>query len=454
MSDIQQYQRFFDELAPRLETAHTLERELDAHLARRFNAFDYLRTDELGLSRIIADLLNPQGKHGQGAAFLKLLLDGCGLEGWVLPDHARHTGVKVEVEKTIKDDRRLDVCVSLGSNCLAIENKPYAGDQPNQVRDYLDWLRKCFRNHALIYLSPSGEPPSADSVEQAYLQEREDSGHFKIMPYYAEGREWEDGFDNYRGHKYTLATWLFDCRKNCDVDRLCWFLREAEAFCERRFGGHTMGNSERDTIVDFVLSDEKNRERNWSVGLELYRAWPQVAERVFWPFLRKVALAQPKENPYPDDVAVCWAYYAYSPKSCLGLYRTCWNSYSKDMTGYRKEAKITQIRLEAYREIDSWFVGVRSDNPQLIGQSEEGHVELKQEITDKLGPSGSRDAGWVWWQWVDEKYRNWSDLVPTLQRECEQRDDETNEVTTYFVEKLAAVAKVALPIIDRYEGTK
>ena len=68
---MQQYQRFVDELAPRLETARALERQLDAHLARRFNVFDYLRRDELGLSRIVADLLNPEGKHGQGDIFLK-----------------------------------------------------------------------------------------------------------------------------------------------------------------------------------------------------------------------------------------------------------------------------------------------------------------------------------------------------------------------------------------------
>ena len=32
----------------------------------RFNNLDYLRDDELGLSRIIADLLNPKASHGQG----------------------------------------------------------------------------------------------------------------------------------------------------------------------------------------------------------------------------------------------------------------------------------------------------------------------------------------------------------------------------------------------------
>ena len=60
----------FRTLGPRLAAARHVERELDRVLASRFNPLDYLRTDELGLSRILADLLNPNAAHGQGAAFL------------------------------------------------------------------------------------------------------------------------------------------------------------------------------------------------------------------------------------------------------------------------------------------------------------------------------------------------------------------------------------------------
>lgn len=280
MTDV--HQRFIDELTPRLETAHALERELDAHLARRFNVFDYLRTDELGLSCVVADLLKPDGKHGQGAVFLKLLLAGCGLEAHLARLDARDA-VEVEVEKAIKDKRRLDICVRIGGHCLAIENKPYAGDQPRQIRDYLHWLQGGnFEKYALIYLSPSGDAPSSESVEPSDLEGIEDGDHFKIMPYYSAGDqgEWEDGFDDCRLN-YPLAEWFSDCRKNCKVERLCWFLREAEAFCEERFGGRTVGSSELDTISMFVVSDEKN----WGVSLEIHRALPEIMRKVsvdFW----------------------------------------------------------------------------------------------------------------------------------------------------------------------------
>ena len=73
-----EYEQFFAEFTTRLDATERLEREFDRKLAHRFNVFDYLRVDELGLSRVIGDLLDPKASHGQGALFLQILLS---LEG-------------------------------------------------------------------------------------------------------------------------------------------------------------------------------------------------------------------------------------------------------------------------------------------------------------------------------------------------------------------------------------
>ncbi|MCZ0942464.1 MAG: hypothetical protein OXJ53_05360 [Gammaproteobacteria bacterium] len=80
LADIQdaiqrQCEGLFTQLEPRLAAAREIDRELSHHLAHRFNVFRYLRDDELGLSRIIADLLDPGAAHGQGPLFLRLLLN-------------------------------------------------------------------------------------------------------------------------------------------------------------------------------------------------------------------------------------------------------------------------------------------------------------------------------------------------------------------------------------------
>lgn len=435
----------FDELVPRLETAQALERELDAHLARRFNVLDYLRTDELGLSRIVADLLNPGGKHGQGATFLKVLLDGCRLEGHI--PLAAATAVEVEVEKTIKvradnsgndDDRRLDICVCIDSHCLAIENKPYAGDQPRQVRAYLDWLRnQSFKKYALIYLSPAGDPP--DSVEPSYLENAEGCGHFKIMPYYsADDHEWEDGFDEYR-LKYTLADWLADCRKNCTVDRLCWFLREAETFCTRRFGGHTVGDNEFEKIKNFVIGE------HWHASLAVYEALPKIMRDVSKSFLKKVWNTWPEDYPYkdPDNISGYWD-CPDRTKGYLYMYRESW----KSARGGSDHRKYTQIRLEAVSGISRWSIGIKSANPELIGKGQGGFDKLRSKLDSEIGRSSEPDLpNWVWWRWIDE-YSSWEDLIPQLHKECK----ESGKITRYFVRELAKVAHFAMPIIDKYEG--
>ncbi len=76
----------------------------------------------------------------------------------------------------ITADRRIDISVQIvGADeqryCLAIENKPYAGDQENQVQDYLAWLNgKYPERFLLLYISPNGERPSEWSIRKTELE--------------------------------------------------------------------------------------------------------------------------------------------------------------------------------------------------------------------------------------------------------------------------------------------
>ena len=438
------YQQFFDGLQPRLETARTLQRELDSHLAQRFNVFDYLRTDEMGLSRIVADLLNPQGRHGQGAMFLDLLLRGLKLS-FATSEHLDHASV--EVERPIKDGRRLDICVRIGNHCLAIENKPYAGDQPDQVVDYLRWLKgQGFKNSLLIYLSPRGEAPSPESVKLADLQRKLNARHFfNIMPYHEVQEDVrDDDFGDYR-LDFTLAEWLEDCQKSCKVDRLRWFLHDAELFLKRTVGGQTVASTESNMLKEFVLADHKR----WDVALAVSNTLPQVKEDVYNRFMKEVAYSFPKETKYeyPEDTQVDWS-YSQKGDGYVCMYRESWRSYKT-----RKGKQLfTQIRLRPNnnRHMSDFFIGVLTANKQLTDIEQEGWRKLDAALRRALGESEKKYKVWPWWQWVDEKYGNWDTLIPTLSREC---DEGGGDITSYFVEKFAVVAKAAIPIIDRYEGT-
>ena len=302
--DAERLPQFFKELNSRLDMAREVDERLNAAFAYRFNVLDYIRTSELGLSRVIADLLDPRATHGQKTLFLDTLLrdlQRSSAEQGRLLDLTRGFGdqwrvaeesVDVKVERTIRGGRRLDISVEFrGSDkqlrCLAIENKPYAGDQNNQIHDYLGFLEKKYgdsrpTNHLLIYLSPTGGLPSEQSVTKARLDKEVTERDFAVMGYWMEGDpdSNEDEDDSRVSRlllKYSLADWFVACRKQCDVDRLRNFLRDAEAFCGQHFGDADMPETTQiETAIAFIRRDRENAQ----VAQLVAQAFPTLRDRV------------------------------------------------------------------------------------------------------------------------------------------------------------------------------
>ena len=233
--------RLFADLAPRLTAARRREQEQDPQQAHRFNVLDYLKTDELGLSRIIADLLDPQATHGQDLFFLrKLLLALKEFTQFDPGDDLERCQVSVERERITTANRKIDIVVEIVDGrsryALTIENKPYADDGEHQVRDYLRFLRGEYaRDFLLIYLSPTGEGPSDWSISRKQLHANW-TGRFAILPYHRGPGAWiEDAFEAFRV-PCSLTDWLDACQAECKVDRLRWFLGDILQFWRRTFG--------------------------------------------------------------------------------------------------------------------------------------------------------------------------------------------------------------------------
>ena len=118
---------------PRLD-AHVTGAEL--YGAPRLSVFRLLSPTEPTLSRVIADLLDPRGSHGQGELFLNSLLEKVDLPPVTIRDIVRVTR---EVRTTPKN-RRIDIVVETPRVVLGIENKPWAGQLENQLKDYWEYL--------------------------------------------------------------------------------------------------------------------------------------------------------------------------------------------------------------------------------------------------------------------------------------------------------------------------
>ena len=361
--------RFFAELSPRLDTAKALDRQLDRQLARRFNAFDYVDTSETGLSRVIADLLNPAGRHGQGALFLETLLAGL-VEIRYRPELGDlfTKAVRVTTERGITNQRRLDISAEIpdsdGMFCLVIENKPYAGDQHRQVHDYLEFLeRRYSERFLLIYLSPTGEGPEESSLPRNELDRW--SGRLAVMPYHhPESVDWEgvgDGFDDFRVG-LSLTEWLAACLRRCAADRLRWFLGEAAVFCQRHFGGHSMPtDGEARVLREYLLSNPDQL----ATAQTVYDAWPATKAYLckrFLEHLRRTLRERVQEELHDDsaDIRVECEYGLGKKRySYLWLYRVGWRPW-ENHTNEPPHEGCTAILLQGFPPgPNRWIRGVR-----------------------------------------------------------------------------------------------
>ena len=160
------------ELLSQLLPLHHAEQERlkkEKEEGKSFNVFSALNmcSDEMRLhSRLLATLLNPKASHGLGNEFLKLFLIALGLP----EDYITYCKEQI-VERSIGEvtettGGRIDIILEDGKHAVIIENKIYAGDQPNQLLRYHNYGVKTFgeNNFKLVYLTLYGCKPSPDSL--------------------------------------------------------------------------------------------------------------------------------------------------------------------------------------------------------------------------------------------------------------------------------------------------
>ena len=140
--------------------------------SNRFNPFQFLQTDEMGLSKILAFLLDPTETHGQGDLFLNSFLKFIGKHQFLAYKKVNIYREKTTKETT-KENRRHDIFIEgLLDNKIAwvisIENKLQgAVDQPDQMHDYAKDLKNYVsESYFLIYLPIFSNNPPEKSISE------------------------------------------------------------------------------------------------------------------------------------------------------------------------------------------------------------------------------------------------------------------------------------------------
>ena len=219
----------------------------DRRTAAAFSIADVAVTRELDLSRLFAHLLDPDGAHAQGDTFLSLLLE----EIRLAPDAAGKlaafqsppgVGSRVETEHRTGEiemsggetrSGSIDILIECDRDRrIAIENKPRAGGQVEQVSRYLRYLRRLsagsdasdenVANEKFVLLywigwTGDGSAPNLESLDED-LQDR-----FIKMPY------WETA------GAPSVAGWLRRCVVACQAPRVRVFLSDLLHYVEGAF---------------------------------------------------------------------------------------------------------------------------------------------------------------------------------------------------------------------------
>ncbi|MFD2916372.1 PDDEXK-like family protein [Psychroserpens luteus] len=212
-----------------IDTHLKFKKEYDKQLALDFSLFQFFTIGENKISQVLAYFLDVNQNHGQGNIFLK---------EFIKTFYDKEIEIKQlenVCEKLITDNRRIDIYIKLKGLTIAIENKIWADDQNNQLRDYSTFLeQKSQGNYLLLYLSPYGLEPKPKSIKEKLKGSLVEQNKLKIISY-------KDDIIN------LINSWLVIC----EADNVSHFLKEFKKHLEIKFLGKNTLNMSKElrTII-------------------------------------------------------------------------------------------------------------------------------------------------------------------------------------------------------------
>ena len=167
----------------------------DILTGRKYNIFKVanINEKEVIMCRVLADLLDPKGKHYRGDTYLKYFIEIVN-EKLKTPFILNTKNARVYTEYRTDIKRRIDIVIEDEKIFIPIEVKIYAKDQENQVSDYAQFsrLKTGNRNIQVLYLTIDGTAPDNANKNE----------YIKIS------------------FKNEILMWLNKCLKNSDTENI------------------------------------------------------------------------------------------------------------------------------------------------------------------------------------------------------------------------------------------
>lgn len=222
-----------------------------------FNIFSVLGIEsaEWAHSRFLAELLNPQGAHGLGDAFLKLFLQRNEIEGF----DSKSARVQVEayigpISRDKTEGGRIDILLSSAGKTIVLENKIYAEHQENQLLRYLNYAKKFQKRTWLFYLTLNGDKPPSESI-----------GNLEEHAYHC------------LSYRRDIVGWLEACKKEAVNYPVLRETISQYINLIKELTNQSRNDKMNEEIASAVL---KNPDR-FTAFFDLQRAWGTVLDKVF-----------------------------------------------------------------------------------------------------------------------------------------------------------------------------
>jgi hypothetical protein len=345
----------------RIEKLRKVRNDYSEYLPPDFKFFNYFRVGEIEISGIMADLLNPQGTHGQGSNYLKIFLQNLGIS------FDPHEKWKVEKEKWTDERGRLDIYLSSNKSIIAIENKPWAREQDNQVTRYVTELTKNSAGKKWLLLYIGNNPPK--TIDDDVRRKLEEDKKFILVSF------------------LKIERWISDCKKETKALPVSIFLDYFLGYIRTEVNGEIDMNEQKET-VDVIMKSEETIKSAFLVSGSIESLKKNLIA-ILMDDLKKAA-AHSYKIDISNNTNVFGKYYGFKIK--------------------KHEEQDISLQFEFQGEgLNKLIWGFAKEHVEISRVSSEKKINDIMS-SSKYGPARPTE----WWPWYSEtipfgpSYSNWS----------------------------------------------
>jgi hypothetical protein len=351
---------FLDELGNQMPLLDAVRAGAEMYGAPRLSPFHLFSPNEPALSRIVGDLFDPRGTHGQGPLFLNELLLTLSL-----PRVGVRDLVTVQREALTQKRRRIDLVIETPKVLLGIENKPWAKQLPDQLSDYRAELnsRAGKKLPTLVFLSMQ--------------EERTAKGDVVRLPYFA-------------GEGPSLYAILNGAVERTRAIRSLTFIRDFMQYIEFQFGEGIVSKEEDEPYVQAVEVEFEGEQRKRQAVAAVMLAQSKLRARIV------------------DEIGIYLLSVLGKDFAVEGDRQLSESLKEKDdawLPRKRNWPKNCGVGIGTESgDLRNVYFGVFSPDPR---SSEVGELSCearpKLESLTKAVPGGKKSAWFPWWNWTDIK---------------------------------------------------